>query len=134
MYRWWIILFIAFITYSFMVYSYCDKRNTNESIPNKQALAGWKTWQAKNCQSCHQIYGLGGYLGPDLTNVTADPAKNEIYLRTFIKYGTGKMPNFHLDDSEINHLLAFLNWVNKSGKSKVPKENVTWSGNYNLEK
>ena len=134
MFRSWIVLFVVFIVYTYMVYSNCDKRKTNDTVPDKRALAGWKTWQAKNCQSCHQIYGLGGYLGPDLTNVARDTAKKEIYLRTFIKYGTGRMPNFHLNDSEVNNLIAFLYWIDKSGKSKVPKEDVTWSGNYNLEK
>jgi len=132
MFRIWIALFIVFIVYTFMVYNYCDERNPNDSIPDKHALAGWKTWQEKNCQSCHQIYGLGGYLGPDLTNVTADTNKTEAYFRTFIKYGTGRMPNFYLDDSEINNLVSFLQWVNKSGSSKVAKDKVTWSGNYNF--
>jgi len=117
-----------------MVYSYCDNRDRNETIPSSQALAGWHTWQAKNCQSCHQIYGLGGYLGPDLTNITADSNKNELYLQTFIKYGSGTMPNFFLNDTEVKNIIAFLYWINKSGKSKVSKENVTWAGNYNFEK
>ena len=114
MFRSWLILFIIFIAYTIMVYSNCDRRNTNDSIPGRQALAGWKTWQAKNCQSCHQIYGLGGYLGPDLTNIASDSTKNEVYIRTFIKYGTGRMPNFYLDDSEVSNLIAFLNWIDKS--------------------
>ena len=133
MVRLWIALFTAFLIYTCLVYYYSDKGNIKESIPDRQVLAGWKTWQAKNCQTCHQFYGLGGYLGPDLTNVASDPAKSEMYLSTFIKYGTGKMPNFHLNDSEVNNLVAFLKWVDKSGKSRVPKEKVTWSGNYNLE-
>ena len=134
MFRSWMVLFLAFIVYSFMVYSYCDKRPVCDSAPTRAALAGWKTWQSKNCQACHQIYGLGGYLGPDLTNVAGDSTKNEIYFRTFIKYGTVKMPNFHLNDSEINNLISFLYWVNKSGTSKVAKEHITWAGNYNLDK
>ena len=131
-FRLWVALFIAFIIYTCLVYNYCDKKNTNDSIPDEHALAGWKSWQKNNCQSCHQIYGLGGFMGPDLTNVTSDTAKNETYLRIFLKYGTGKMPNFNLSDTEVDNLIAFLKWVDKSGNSKVPKEKVTWSGNYNL--
>ncbi len=133
MVRLWILLFIAFIIYTFFVYNDSGNRNPNDSIPDRQSLAGWKTWQEKNCQSCHQIYGLGGYMGPDLTNVASEPAKGDIYLRTFIKFGTGKMPNFNLNDSEVTNLVAFLKWIDKSGKSRVPKEKVTWSGSYNLE-
>ena len=54
-------------------------------------------------------------------------------LYAFIKSGNGRMPNFNLNDTEIHNLIAFLKWIDKSGKSKVPKEKVTWSGNYNLE-
>ena len=132
MFKIWIILFVAFITYTCGVYYYCDK-NTNEKVPDKHVLAGWDTWQKNNCQTCHQLYGLGGFLGPDLTNVASDPAKNEKYLSIFMKYGTGKMPNLNLSDSEVNNLVSFLKWVDKSGKNRVPKEKVTWSGNYNLE-
>lgn len=134
MFRVWIALFVAFVIYTCSVYSYCDNRSVNESTPTTQALDGWKTWQQNNCQSCHQIYGLGGYMGPDLTNELSDSTKSEKYIRTFIKYGTGKMPNFNLSDSEVNNLMAFLKWVDKSGRTKVRKENVTWSGNYNLQK
>ena len=58
----WVILFIAFIAFSWMIYAHCDDKNT-EGAPNNRVLAGWKTWQDKNCQSCHQLYGLGGYMG-----------------------------------------------------------------------
>jgi nitric oxide reductase subunit C len=131
--RLWVGLFIAFIIYTWLVYNYCDKNNASAAEPGKQALAGWNTWQDKNCQSCHQLYGLGGYLGPDLTNVAADPLKNDAYLQVFIKNGTGKMPNFNLTDTEVSDLIAFLKWVDKSGSSRVPKEKVTWTGNYNIE-
>jgi nitric oxide reductase subunit C len=133
MFRLWIVLFIAFIIYTAFVYSYCDNKDNHNSTPGKEALAGWQTWQQKNCQSCHQVYGLGGYMGPDLTNVASEPGKNATYLAVFMKYGTGKMPNFHLNDTEVNNLIAFLNWVDKSGRSRVPKDRVTWSGNYKLE-
>ena len=134
MFKIWMVLFIAFIIYTCLVYSYCDEKNVTETVPDKQVLAGWQTWQQKNCQSCHQIYGLGGYMGPDLTNVASEPGRNKTYLQTFIKYGTGKMPNFNLSDTEVNNLIGFLNWVDKSGKSKVPRERVTITGNYNFSK
>ncbi len=73
-------------------------------------------------------------MGPDLTNVTSDSGKNKKYLQTFIRYGTGKMPNFNLSDSEVSNLIAFLYWVDKSGKSKVPKDCVTLTGNYSFSK
>lgn len=91
-------------------------------------------WQSKNCQSCHQLYGLGGYMGPDLTNTAGDSSKSEKYMFTLIKYGTGKMPDFQLSDKEVNNVIAFLSWVDKSGKSKVSKESVHWTGTYIIDK
>lgn len=132
MFRWWLILFLLFASYTALVYKFADGKEASVTRPNKEAIAGWQIWQQKNCQSCHQIYGLGGYMGPDLTNIVSDSAKNEKQLHVFLKYGTGKMPNFHLSDSEVNNLLAFLHWLDKSGKSKVPKERVTLTGNYNF--
>ena len=132
MFRLWITLFVLFAVYTCFVYSYCDKNSEQNQVPDSKVMAGWKTWQQKNCQSCHQVYGLGGYLGPDLTNIASAPYKSDKYLQTFIKYGNGRMPDFHMSDTEINNLVAFLKWIDKSGMSKVPAGKVTWTGNYNL--
>jgi nitric oxide reductase subunit C len=134
MFRLWIILFLLFASYTIAVYRNCDEKDVTATNPDVHALAGWKVWQRNNCQSCHQIYGLGGYMGPDLTNVVSDSGKRKQYLQTFIKYGTGKMPDFHLSDSEVNNLIAFLHWIDKSGRSKVPIERVTSTWNYNFSK
>jgi nitric oxide reductase subunit C len=128
----WILLFASFIIYSGFVYINCDEKQHGVSA-NKHVYAGWKTWQQKNCQSCHQFYGLGGYLGPDLTNIASDSTKKGGYMYAIIKYGTGRMPNFHLNDTEIADVIEFLTWVDKSGKSRVSEKSVNWTGTYNLD-
>jgi nitric oxide reductase subunit C len=95
-------------------------------------MAGMQTWQEKNCQSCHQLYGLGGYMGPDLTNTASEKGKGPDYMRAFIKSGTSRMPNFHLSDTEVLNVIAFLKWVDRSGRSKVEAADVHWTGSYNL--
>jgi nitric oxide reductase subunit C len=129
MLRIWIGLFSVFMIYTLFVYTGSDKGN-KEGAPAEAVRAGWKIWQDKNCQSCHQLYGLGGYMGPDLTNAAS--LKDENYMRTYLKYGTGKMPDYALTDSNINDLVVFLKWIDKSGHALVPKENVTLTGNYEL--
>lgn len=89
---------------------------------------GMEVWQQHNCASCHQLYGLGGYMGPDLTNVHRD--KGEARIRTFVRYGTGRMPAHATDDKELDALVAFLAWVDESGRSRVPENAVHWTGTY----
>ena len=101
----------------FLIYS--GYLYTNLPRGNKQgnALAdqGKMNWQKYNCGSCHQVYGLGGYLGPDLTNTYSK--KGEEYIKTFLKGGTVVMPNFHLDDSTIHSLVSYLKDIDATGKS-----------------
>jgi len=125
-----IILIVAYCAYSFFVYSYSSKVS---DLPSTNVLNGFSTWQSKNCQACHQLYGLGGYMGPDLTNIISDSNKGPAYTSVLIQNGTAKMPKFNFSAAEINDLVLFLTWVDKSGKSIVPSEKVTLLGNYKLD-
>jgi nitric oxide reductase subunit C len=82
-----------------------------------KAANGKLVWQKYNCQSCHQLYGLGGYLGPDLTNCIAQEGKGELYVKAMIEVGTKQMPAFKLSDQEVTSLMAFLYSINKTGNS-----------------
>lgn len=128
----WSLLFILFLFYSTMVYIYSKKDTSFQKVP-EEVNAGWEVWQKNNCQTCHQLYGLGGYMGPDLTNMSSDPHKGPKYMRVFIKYGTNKMPDFHLNDTEVNQVLAFLKWVDQSGQNRVKAESVHWTGTYIIQ-
>ncbi|WEK33652.1 MAG: cytochrome c [Candidatus Pseudobacter hemicellulosilyticus] len=126
----WLTLVILFFLYSSFVYVYSASEKAPE-LPSAEVKAGWKVWQQKNCHTCHQLYGLGGYMGPDLTNIASDKNKgNPLYLKAFIMNGTPSMPNLHLTDDEIDKVIAFLKWVDKSGKSQVPDSAVHWTGTY----
>lgn len=80
-----------------------------------EAIEGRLVWQKYNCQSCHQLYGLGGYLGPDLTNTYSSPYKGENYIKGFIIGGTNQMPAFPLNEVEIKQLVEFLKMTDASG-------------------
>ena len=123
------LLLASYLAYSVYVYTYCD---TRFDPPNRYATKGFSVWQEKNCQSCHQIYGLGGYMGPDLTNIASDPVKGTEYAKVFMRYGSAKMPNLKLNDEQINELVSFLKWVDRSGHTKVPASDVTITGNYDI--
>ena len=103
-------LTISFLSYSFLLYSSEIKEPTTA---NALAQKGKMIWQQKNCQACHQQYGLGGHLGPDLTNVYG--SRPEGYIRAILQTGTVVMPDFHLTPNEQNDLIEFFKYTNTTG-------------------
>ncbi len=84
-----------------------------------EAVAGLRTWRRHNCAACHSIYGLGGHLGPDLTNVISRRGRS--YVEYVIKNGAtengaGKMPPFELSDGEAEELVSYLEALNGYGE------------------
>lgn len=112
----WIIflLFIGFFTYTLFIYVNLPVER-NMKLGNSSTLEGKWIWQKYNCNSCHQLYGLGGYLGPDLTNVYSK--RGELYISVFLRNGNAIMPDFKLTEEEIVFLLAFLENADLSGNA-----------------
>ncbi len=90
------------------------------------ARHGQQLYQDNNCVACHQFYGLGGYMGPDLTNVISN--RGEPYARAFITAGSVRMPNFGLSTAEIDALLTFLTFVDQTGTYPPENYSVSWIG------
>lgn len=105
-------LSVAFLSYTSFLYTAMP---VTYNPAKKQEDAGKLVWQQYNCNACHQIYGLGGYLGPDLTNVYS--LRGEAFIKAFLKTGTGAMPQFYLTDEETSSLLSFLKDIDASGKA-----------------
>lgn len=97
-------------------------------IANGPAAEGKLLFQKYNCQACHQIYGLGGYMGPDLTNVYSTPGKGPVYMATFLQNGTYRMPNFHFDKYAISALISYLETVDSTGASPLRNYKISWYG------
>ena len=92
---------------------------------------GADVFQQYNCVACHQFYGLGGYMGPDLTNVTSK--FSPMYARAFIMNGTTSMPNFDLSDAELDALVAYLEFVDSTGTYPPENYEVKWYGTVEQE-
>ena len=116
-------LSVAFLSYSGLLYTVMPVKY---KATKQQEDAGKLIWQHYNCNACHQIYGLGGYLGPDLTNVYSK--RGQAYIKAFLTIGTGVMPVFHLSQSESNSLLAFLKDIDASGKSDPRTFTLNYDG------
>lgn len=109
-----IILAVSFIAYSFDLYVKPPLDGVEKAASGSLEEEGKILWQQKNCISCHQLYGLGGHLGPDLTNISSQ--RSPEHIEAFLISGTNVMPNFHLSEHEIEALKAFLKSVDESGK------------------
>lgn len=107
------ILCTGFISYTAVLYTMpaADPGTRLSEISSE----GKMVWQRYNCQACHQLFGLGGYLGPDLTNITADEGKSDAYLKAMIRSGTIQMPQFNMSEGELDALISFLHAVNAAG-------------------
>ncbi|MCG3165387.1 MAG: Nitric oxide reductase subunit C [Bacteroidia bacterium] len=121
-------LFIAFGIYTVVVFTDDAGDDMGAEYFTQEAANGKLLYQKYNCTACHQLYGLGGYMGPDLTNVMSANGRGEFIVRAFLKSGTQKMPNFNLTDDEINDLVAYLSYVDKSGISPVRDFSINADG------
>lgn len=121
-------LSVAFLSYSAVLY-FTETEQTQ--VPNELAQKGKLLWQQKNCVSCHQLYGLGGHLGPDLTNVYA--IRSEEYIKAFLKSGTKVMPDYQLSETEIQELIAFFNYTNTTGISNPTSFSTHFNGTISQE-
>lgn len=116
---------ILFVVYTGWIYY---KSSKYPSMQSQTAMEGKILYQKYNCVSCHQTYGLGGYMGPDLTNVISSEGKGRIYASSFLQSGTNKMPNFNLKPTEIESLLDYLTEIDKTGSSPNYKNKINISG------
>lgn len=102
---------------------------TDAEVPpvqlSEEGIHGKLLWQKHNCIACHQLYGLGGFMGPDLTNVISDPAKGENYVSAILGHGMNRMPNYNFSRKEINALVEFLKHTDESGI--YPLRNFTFN-------
>lgn len=112
-----LMLSTLFLAYSFSIYLHPFGTAYDKRLNRELVSEGRLVWQKYNCQSCHQFYGLGGYLGPDLTNFMSAPGRGEPFLKAMVKSGIKQMPAFDLTDDEIHKLAEFLKATDLSGRA-----------------
>lgn len=107
-----ICLFTVYVIYTAVVYSK-GTENTVQAAPADAAKIryGKQLFQQYNCTSCHQLFGLGGYLGPELTTAYSDPARGELYMKAFLQAGGPRMPNFHFQKEAIDAIICYLKYI-----------------------
>lgn len=123
-----LILVSAFLVYSTSIYLRPMRAKRLSPALEERAAEGRLVYEKFNCQACHQLYGLGGYLGPDLTNVYGDPFKGEPIIRAFVRSGIKQMPAFDISDEELNLLVEFLKSVDAGGVADPRQFEITPTG------
>jgi len=123
-------LFVSFVIYSAYIYT-AGTEATHIAPMSEEARHGQQVYQKYNCVACHQFYGLGGYIGPDLTNVISN--RGAAYSSAFITAGTARMPNLGLSPEEVVAVVAYLGFVDKTGTYPPENYEVTWFGTVRQE-
>lgn len=118
-------LLTAFVFYSAYVYT-TGTEAAHVPQMSDEARRGQHVFQKYNCIACHQFYGLGGYMGPDLTNTISN--RGEVYASVFIANGTTRMPKLGLTEQETADVVAYLGFVDKTGTYPPKNYEVTWFG------
>ncbi|MDP6312617.1 MAG: cytochrome c [Phycisphaerales bacterium] len=112
------IVILAFLVACFAIQTALVYSDASPSAPlSPQAQEGRLLWHAHNCQACHQLYGFGGFLGPDLTNVSARVGPDRI--EQILLEGSAQMPAFEFDHDHIAAVTAFLSAMNDSGHGQA---------------
>jgi nitric oxide reductase subunit C len=115
----------VFVFYSAYVYT-AGTESAHQPPMTEKERRGARVYQEYNCTACHQFYGLGGYMGPDLTNVISN--RGGAYARAFIAAGTATMPNLGLAENELDSVIAYLTFVDQTGTYPAENYEVHWSG------
>jgi nitric oxide reductase subunit C len=106
--------------------------HTEQTIPTRSNSAaitdsvvrGKAIWEQNNCVGCHTILGEGAYFAPELGNVY-ERRGGEFIKAWMAAQPTGtpgrrQMPQFHLNDKQLDDLVEFLKWTNGVDTEKWP--------------
>lgn len=114
-----------------------DRLTKAENL-TEEVIAGNHVWHRNNCINCHTLFGEGAYYAPDLTKIAQQ--RGEAYLTAFLRDPSQfyseevhrrVMPNPNLTDTEIAHVIAFLEWVsNVDNQGWPPRPIVVTSGTF----
>jgi len=91
------------------------KGRENRVILSGEAAAGYQIWQRNHCQECHQIHGIGGMLGPDVTTIVSRRSREDMI--DALQNGRSRMPKFEFDEKSCDRVLSFLYFLDRTSKA-----------------
>ena len=106
--------------------------HTETRIPERSKAAeitpaverGKRIWETRNCIGCHTLLGEGAYFAPELGNVYK--RRGGEFIKAWMKAqpthaeGRRQMPQFDLNEQQLNELVEFLKWTSEVNTEHWP--------------
>src|SRR5574343_1491751 len=115
--------FLLFLALTFDSQNELPKRDKREAI-TPAVLAGKKLWETNNCIGCHTLLGEGAHFAPELGNVYK--RRGPDFIKAWMASqpsgtpGRRQMPQFNLNEEQLNDLVEFLKWTSNINTEKWP--------------
>ncbi len=99
-------------------------QRSNASAITPGGVAGKKIWETRNCIGCHTLLGEGAYFAPELGNVYK--RRGPDFIKAWMQaQPTGaphrrQMPQFNLNEQQLNDLVEFLKWTGEINTEQWP--------------
>ena len=99
-------------------------KRSNASEITPAVARGKAIWETRNCIGCHTLLGEGAYFAPELGNVI--PRRGGEFVKAWMKAmptnapGRRQMPQFHLNEQQLDDLVKFLEWTGRIDTEKWP--------------
>jgi nitric oxide reductase subunit C len=117
-----LIIFVGLTAHSHL---YIRNTSTDMQTLTESVARGKHVWERNACINCHSILGEGAYFAPELGNVWIRYGGNDdkegarAALIAWMQSqpsgvpGRRQMPQFHLNDQDLNDLIDFLEWTSR---------------------
>jgi nitric oxide reductase subunit C len=131
-----IFFFVVFIGLTAHTHYYIRSTSTDEKTLSDAVARGKRVWEKNACINCHTLLGEGAYFAPELGNVwvryggRSDPKAAREGLIAWMRSqpsgveGRRQMPNFHLNDQDVNDLIDFLEFTSRVNTQGWPPNNA----------
>ena len=96
----------------------------NRGAITERVAQGKKLWETNNCIGCHTLLGEGAYYAPELGNVYK--RRGGDFIKAWMKAqptgtpGRRQMPQFDLNDAQLDAIVEFLKYSSEIDTEKWP--------------
>jgi nitric oxide reductase subunit C len=124
--------FVVFVGLTALSHNYINTKGTDTATLTEGVARGKEVWERHSCINCHTILGEGAYYAPELGNVwkrwdgDTDPEGARDTFKAWMAAqpsgipGRRQMPQFNLNDQELNDLADFLEWTSRINTQNWP--------------